>query len=72
LARWRSAIAAVADGVGRVEHDVFISYSRADTAGGRVPGLRDVIYDDFKDLSSEPFRIFFDTSEIHSRPRSRG
>jgi hypothetical protein len=30
------------------------------------PGLRDAIYDDFREFSAEPFRIFFDTSEIQS------
>jgi tetratricopeptide (TPR) repeat protein len=49
------------------EYDLFISYSRADNAGGWVSGLRDAIYEDFKAFSSEPFRIFFDTSEIHGR-----
>ena len=48
-------------------YDVFISYSRADNETGWVTGLRDAIYEDFREFSSEPFRIFFDTSEIHSR-----
>jgi tetratricopeptide (TPR) repeat protein len=51
----------------RAEYDVFISYSRKDNAGGWVSGLRGAIYDDFREFSAEPFRIFFDTSEIHSR-----
>jgi hypothetical protein len=50
-----------------VEYDVFISYSRADNTGCWVSGLRDAIYQDFREFSSEPFRIFFDTNEIHSR-----
>jgi ornithine cyclodeaminase/alanine dehydrogenase-like protein (mu-crystallin family) len=50
-----------------VEYDVFISYSRADNTGGWVSGLRDAIYQDFREFSSKPFRIFFDTNEIHSR-----
>ena len=49
------------------EYDVFISYSRADDKDGWVSGLRDAIYDDFREFSSEPFRIFFDTTEITSR-----
>lgn len=49
------------------EYDVFISYARRDDAGGWVSGLRDAIYDDFRGFSSEPFRIFFDQTEIHSR-----
>jgi hypothetical protein len=48
-----------------VEYDV--SYSRADNTGSRVSGLRDAMYEDFRAFSSEPFRIFFDTSAIHSR-----
>jgi tetratricopeptide (TPR) repeat protein len=47
------------------EYDVFISYSRADNKDGWVSALRDAIYEDFKGFSSEPFRIFFDTEEIH-------
>jgi hypothetical protein len=50
-----------------VNYDVFISYARRDDAGGWVSGLRDAIYDDFRSFSSEPFRIFFDQTEIHSR-----
>jgi TIR domain len=50
-----------------VEYDVSISYSRSDNTGGWVSGLRDAIYQDFREFSSEPFRIFFDTNEIHSR-----
>jgi hypothetical protein len=50
-----------------VEYDVFISYSRADNTGSWVSGLRDAMYQDFRAFSSEPFRIFFDTSAIHSR-----
>jgi tetratricopeptide (TPR) repeat protein len=53
--------------VDSVEFDVFISYARADDGGGWVSGLRDAIYADFREFSSEPFRIFFDTTEIHSR-----
>jgi tetratricopeptide (TPR) repeat protein len=53
--------------VDSVEFDVFISYARADDGGGWVSGLRDAIYVDFREFSSEPFRIFFDTTEIHSR-----
>jgi tetratricopeptide (TPR) repeat protein len=53
--------------VDSVEFDVFLSYARADDAGGWVSGLRDAIYADFREFSSEPFRIFFDTTEIHSR-----
>jgi tetratricopeptide (TPR) repeat protein len=49
------------------EYDVFISYSRADNKDGWVSGLRDAIYEDFREFSSEPFRIFFDTTEIASR-----
>jgi tetratricopeptide (TPR) repeat protein len=49
-----------------VEYDVFISYARKDNTGGWVSGLRDAIYQDFREFSAEPFRIFFDTSEIHS------
>jgi hypothetical protein len=50
-----------------VNYDVFISYARRDDAQGWVSGLRDAIYEDFRAFSSEPFRIFFDQSEIHSR-----
>ncbi len=49
-----------------VNYDVFISYSRKDNAGGWVSGLRDAIYEDFREFSAEPFRIFFDASEIRS------
>jgi hypothetical protein len=50
-----------------VNYDVFISYARKDDAGGWVSGLRDAIYEDFREFSSEPFRIFFDQTEIRSR-----
>ena len=50
-----------------LEYDLFISYARADDADGWVTGLRDAIYDDFRAFSPEPFRIFFDQSEIHGR-----
>ena len=49
------------------KYDVFISYSRADDKDGWVSGLRDAIYEDFREFSSEPFRIFFDTTEVTSR-----
>ena len=48
--------------------DVFISYARRDDVNGWVSELRDAVYDnDFKAFSTEPFRIFFDRSEIHTR-----
>jgi len=50
-----------------LEYDVFISYARKDDQTGWVSGLRDAIYEDFREFSSAPFRIFFDTKEIHSR-----
>jgi tetratricopeptide (TPR) repeat protein len=50
-----------------LEYDVFLSYARADDVDGWVSGLRDAVYDDFREFSSEPFRIFFDTSEIRGR-----
>src|ERR1700739_3190134 len=53
--------------MGPFEYDVFISYSRTDNKDGWVSGLRDAIYEDFREFSSEPFRIFFDTTEITSR-----
>ena len=49
------------------EYDLFISYARKDNATGWVSGLFDAIYEDFRGFSSEPFKIFFDTKEIHSR-----
>ncbi len=52
--------------MGSLEYDVFLSYARRDDAAGWVSGLRDAIYDDFREFSSEPFRIFFDTEEIVS------
>ena len=48
-----------------LEYDVFISYARKDNLGGWVTALRDAVYDDFRDFTSEQFRIFFDESEIH-------
>jgi TIR domain len=50
-----------------LEYDVFLSYARADDVEGWVSGLRDAVYDDFREFSSEPFRIFFDTTEIRGR-----
>jgi hypothetical protein len=50
-----------------MDYDVFISHARKDDAGGWVSGLRDAIYEDFRSFSCEPFKIFFDQSEIHSR-----
>ena len=50
-----------------LEYDVFLSYARADDVDGWVSGLRDAVYDDFREFSSEPFRIFFDTTEIRGR-----
>jgi len=43
-------------------YDVFISYARRDDADGWVSVLCEAIYDDFRSLSTEPFRIFFDRS----------
>ena len=48
-------------------YDVFISYARRDDADGWVSALRDAIYADFKSFSTEPFRIFFDRSDIRNR-----
>jgi hypothetical protein len=48
-------------------YDVFISYARRDDADGWVSALSDAIYADFKSFSTEPFRIFFDRSEIRNR-----
>jgi hypothetical protein len=53
--------------VDSLTYDVFISYSRRDDADGWVSELCAAIYDDFKSFSTEPFRIFFDRSEIHTR-----
>ena len=53
--------------VDALEYDVFISYARRDNQTRWVSGLRDAIYDDFKEFSSEPFRIFLDTEAIRSR-----
>jgi tetratricopeptide (TPR) repeat protein len=50
-----------------LDYDVFLSYARADDVDGWVSGLRDAVYDDFREFSSEPFRIFFDTTEIRGR-----
>jgi hypothetical protein len=50
-----------------LDYDVFLSYARADDVDGWVSGLRDAVYDDFREFSSEPFRIFFDTTEIGGR-----
>jgi len=50
-----------------LDYDVFLSYARADDVEGWVSGLRDAVYDDFREFSSEPFRIFFDTTEIRGR-----
>jgi hypothetical protein len=47
------------------DYDVFISYAGVDNAGGWVSALRDAIYEDFRSFTSEPFKIFFDTKEIH-------
>ena len=48
-------------------YDIFVSYSRRDDADGWVSALRDAIYEDFKSFSTDPFRIFFDQSEIRNR-----
>jgi hypothetical protein len=48
------------------DYDLFISYARADNATGFVSRLFDTIYEDFREFSSEPFKIFFDTEEIRS------
>jgi tetratricopeptide (TPR) repeat protein len=48
-------------------YDVFISYARRDDADGIIAALRDAVYDDYRKYSSEPFRIFFDQRDIHSR-----
>ncbi|MGO9693212.1 MAG: TIR domain-containing protein [Mycobacterium sp.] len=50
-----------------LSYDVFISYARRDDADGWVSALQKAIYDDFKSFSTEPFRIFFDRSEIRNR-----
>jgi tetratricopeptide (TPR) repeat protein len=50
-----------------LDYDVFLSYARADDVDGWVSGLRDAVYDDFREFSSEPFRIFFDATEIGGR-----
>ncbi|HEV2380843.1 MAG TPA: TIR domain-containing protein [Terriglobia bacterium] len=53
--------------------DVFISYSREDniplkTGDGKgwVTALRDELLDDHRRFSTEPLRIFLDTSDIHT------
>lgn len=46
--------------VDSLNYDVFISYARRDDDKGLVSGLRDAVYDSFREFSSEPFRIFFD------------
>ena len=48
-------------------YDVFMSYARRDDAAGWVSALQKAIYEDFKSFSTEPFRIFFDGSEIRNR-----
>jgi tetratricopeptide (TPR) repeat protein len=64
---WRRKVKEGVSVVDALEYDVFISYARKDNETGWVSGLRDAIYDDFKEFSSEPFRIFFDTEAIRGR-----
>ena len=40
------------------EYDVFISYSRADNKDGWVSGLRDAIYEDFREFSTGAVSYF--------------
>ena len=47
-----------------LNYDVFISYARADNKTGWVSWLFDTIYEDFREFSSEPFKIFFDTEGV--------